>query len=96
MPRRAVKAHLSARSGKSSTAFTAPIARSHADDIFSRRALSESQQKSYIDAVLCLQDIPAKSGFDAAKNRFDDFQAIHSNQTPAIHWVVCHIQVTES
>lgn len=63
----------------------------HADDIFPRRALSETQQKSYIDAVLCLQDIPAKSGFDPAKNRFDDFQAIHSNQTPAIHWVVRHI-----
>ncbi|KAI7781608.1 Di-copper centre-containing protein [Diaporthe eres] len=51
------------------------------------RALSNIQQRSYIDAVLCLQDISAKSGFEPAKNRFDDFQAIHSNQTPNIHWV---------
>lgn len=96
MPRQAVKTHLFARSGKSSKASIAPMARSHADNIFSRRALSETQKRSYIDAVLCLQDIPAKSGFDAAKNRFDDFQAIHSNQTPAIHWVVCHIQLNET
>lgn len=73
--------------------FNAFMEYSHIDDILSRRALNESQQRSYIDAVLCLQDIPAKSGFEPAKNRFDDFQAIHSNQTPAIHWVVCHFQL---
>ncbi|KAG6353700.1 hypothetical protein INS49_005409 [Diaporthe citri] len=55
--------------------------------LFAKSALSKIQQRSYFDSVLCLQDIPAKSGFEPAKNRFDDFQAIHSNQTPAIHWV---------
>jgi len=37
--------------------------------------------------VLCLTRLPAISGIDGTVNRFDDFHAVHNNQTPYIHWV---------
>jgi tyrosinase len=49
--------------------------------------MSIPQKRSYIDAVLCLTTLPAKSGIAGAINRFDDFQAVHNSQTPYIHWV---------
>ncbi|KAF1980068.1 monooxygenase, partial [Bimuria novae-zelandiae CBS 107.79] len=52
-----------------------------------RRQLNQTQKKSYIDAVLCLTTKTAKSGIDGTINRFDDYQAVHSDQTPNIHWV---------
>ncbi|KAK8139999.1 hypothetical protein PG984_000065 [Apiospora sp. TS-2023a] len=52
------------------------------------RQMSQSQQKSYIDAVMCLTMTESKSGIARAINRFDDHQAVHSVQTPNIHWVV--------
>lgn len=45
------------------------------------------QKKSYIDAVICLTKKNATSGIANALNRFDDHEAVHSSQTPAIHWV---------
>ncbi|EUC50002.1 hypothetical protein COCMIDRAFT_82953 [Bipolaris oryzae ATCC 44560] len=51
------------------------------------RQMSTSQKHSYISAVLCLQKIPSISGFPYAKNRYDDFQAIHHDQGNYIHWV---------
>lgn len=53
----------------------------------SRSTLTKSQKKKYIDAVLCLQSKPAKSGDLApgAKSRYDDFLATHINQTLTIH-----------
>ncbi|KAL1598905.1 hypothetical protein SLS60_008050 [Paraconiothyrium brasiliense] len=51
------------------------------------RQLSTTQKKEYIDAVLCLTTKPAISGIDGTVNRFDDHQAVHSEQTPDIHWV---------
>ncbi|CAO2658502.1 Nn.00g062250.m01.CDS01 [Neocucurbitaria sp. VM-36] len=51
------------------------------------RQLSETQKKSYIEAVLCLTKVAAKSGIAGALNRFDDHQAVHNSQTPNIHWV---------
>lgn len=53
-----------------------------------RRQLSTAQKKEYIDAVFCLANKPAISGINGTVNRFDDHQAVHSDQTPAIHWVV--------
>lgn len=50
--------------------------------------MSQLQQKSYIDAVMCLTMTESKSGIARAINRFDDHQAVHSVQTPNIHWVV--------
>ncbi|KAK6863645.1 hypothetical protein PG995_000173 [Apiospora arundinis] len=51
------------------------------------RQMSEPQQKSYIDAVLCLTMTESISGIARAINRFDDHQAVHAVQTPNIHWV---------
>jgi hypothetical protein len=53
-----------------------------------RRQLSAPQQKSYINAVLCLSHKKARSGIEGALNRFDDHQAVHMLQKPQIHWVV--------
>src|SRR5690242_19456671 len=52
-----------------------------------RRQLSDSQKKSYIDAVLCLAHKPAISGIEGAVHRYDDHVAVHNVQTPYIHWV---------
>ncbi|KAF3020245.1 hypothetical protein E8E14_012263 [Neopestalotiopsis sp. 37M] len=51
------------------------------------RTLNTTEKQSYIEAVKCLTTKPAISGFTAAINRFDDHQAVHSDQTPNIHWV---------
>ncbi|BCS25562.1 tyrosinase family protein [Aspergillus puulaauensis] len=51
------------------------------------RQLSDQDKAEYIDAVYCLTNLDPKSGLDGAANRFDDFQAVHSNQTPNIHFV---------
>jgi tyrosinase len=52
-----------------------------------RSTLSNSNKKKYINAVLCLQSKPAKSGSIApgARSRYDDFLATHINQTLTIH-----------
>ncbi|KAF2437919.1 Di-copper centre-containing protein [Karstenula rhodostoma CBS 690.94] len=51
------------------------------------RQLSNPQKKAYIDAVLCLTTQPAITNLPGALNHFDDHQAVHSAQTPSIHWV---------
>ena len=53
-------------------------------------ALTSDEKKSYIDAVLCLQSKPSKSGSSApgAKSRYDDFVATHIQQTLTIHGTV--------
>lgn len=54
-----------------------------------RGTLSKKEKKSYIDAVKCLQSKPSKSpaSFAAgAKTRFDDWVAVHLNQTQMIHY----------
>ncbi|KAF4637486.1 hypothetical protein G7Y89_g594 [Cudoniella acicularis] len=50
--------------------------------------LSETQRKSYIKAVLCLQSKPPKSPrdqFPGALNRFDDFVATHESMAVELH-----------
>jgi hypothetical protein len=50
--------------------------------------MSKPDRKAYIKAVQCLRALPAKSDQSwapAAKTRFDDFVAIHVNQTMYIH-----------
>jgi len=48
---------------------------------------TNSQKTAYSNAVLCLQGLPAKSGSFApgARTRYDDFVAVHINQTLTIH-----------
>ncbi|KAF4983406.1 hypothetical protein FZEAL_1135 [Fusarium zealandicum] len=51
--------------------------------------LSKTQKKDYINAVKCLQSKPAltpASEASGAKTRFDDWVAIHINQTQVIHF----------
>jgi tyrosinase len=53
-----------------------------------REYMSGSERKDYIKAVQCLQKKPSKSDpawAPAAKTRYDDFVAIHVNQTMYIH-----------
>lgn len=56
--------------------------------IIPRRQLSQTQKGAYLDAVLCLTKKNAISGIAGTVNRYDDHQAVHSEQTPNIHWVV--------
>ncbi|OCL15161.1 Di-copper centre-containing protein [Glonium stellatum] len=53
------------------------------------RTLSKAKKLSYIAAVKYLQSKPliTASGFDGVRNRFDDFQATHINNTDYIHFV---------
>ena len=53
-------------------------------------SLSDDEKIAYIDAVKCLQEKPSLSGSEApgAVSRFDDFVAIHINQTFFIHATV--------
>lgn len=54
-----------------------------------RRALSLSERRSYIDAVLCLQKKPTiYQEVVGAKSRFDDFQIVHIDQAYDIHFNV--------
>lgn len=63
----------------------------HVADNFYRRTLSTDEKKEYIAAVQCLTHTPAISGINGTVHRFEDHQAVHSDQTPAIHWVVGHL-----
>ncbi|RGP71029.1 tyrosinase [Fusarium sporotrichioides] len=52
------------------------------------KALSKKERKAYIDAVLCLREKPSKadpSFAPGARTRYDDFVAVHINQTSSIH-----------
>lgn len=56
-----------------------------------RSALSKGERREYIDAVLCLMDKPplvSTSEFPGVRNRYDDFVAVHINQTLSIHGTV--------
>ncbi|KAM7210980.1 hypothetical protein V8F06_013636 [Rhypophila decipiens] len=51
--------------------------------------LTKSERKAYTDAVLCLQSKPATwpaAQGPGVKSRFDDFVAVHINQTMEIHY----------
>ncbi|KAF8847908.1 Di-copper centre-containing protein [Acephala macrosclerotiorum] len=51
------------------------------------RTLTTEEKSGYINAVLCLTTKKAISGISGTVNRYDDFHAVHNNQTPNIHWV---------
>jgi len=54
-----------------------------------RRDLSDEEKKGYIDAVKCLQSLPAQNPvIPAAKTRFDEFHAHHIKIAEQVHYVV--------
>lgn len=52
--------------------------------------MSKSGRLDYINAVKCLRTKPAQTGdtHAGAKSRYDDFQALHIDQTDYIHFCV--------
>lgn len=53
-----------------------------------REHMSKEDRKAYIKAVQCLRELPSKSDktwAPAARTRYDDFVAVHVNQTLYIH-----------
>lgn len=53
--------------------------------------MSKKDRLAFIDAVLCLQSKPSIAApglVPGARSRFDDFQAVHINQTFLIHFNV--------
>ena len=54
-----------------------------------RRDLGDEEKKGYIDAVKCLQSLPAQNPvIPAAKTRFDEFHAHHIKIAEQVHYVV--------
>lgn len=56
-----------------------------------RGSLSPADRKKYTDAMLCLMSKPPRFSRDkvpGARNRYDDFVAVHINQTMTIHGTV--------
>jgi hypothetical protein len=58
-----------------------------ADTDLNRTQLSNSEKVAYSTAVNCLLNTPSKSGSfcPGCKSRYDDFVAVHINQTLTIH-----------
>ncbi|KAF1816123.1 Di-copper centre-containing protein [Eremomyces bilateralis CBS 781.70] len=48
--------------------------------------LTSTAKRHYLDSVLCLFNKPSKNGAPGARNRYDDFVAIHIANTPQIHF----------
>jgi tyrosinase len=70
---------------KSSTCTTPSIRREWGD-------ISREARLQWIDAVKCLTKSPSKLNqeeYPGAKTRYDDFVAVHINQTLHIHGTVC-------
>lgn len=54
------------------------------------RALSQTEQLAYLEAVQCLHGLPAQTSdvWTGTRSRYDDFHALHINMTEKIHFVV--------
>jgi tyrosinase len=64
-----------------------------------RGDLSRKQRKEYIAAVLCLQKkkgFVSRQEYPGVRSRFDDFVAVHANQTMTIHSTVMNAETPAS
>lgn len=62
-----------------------------------RADLSTGERKNYISALQCLLNKPSQADpavFPGARNRYDDFVAVHMNQTLTIHGTVREYKTT--
>ncbi len=51
--------------------------------------MPKDQRRNYIKAMLCLMEKPPKlTQFPGVTNRYEDFVAVHINQTTTIHGTV--------
>ncbi|PMD60640.1 Di-copper centre-containing protein [Hyaloscypha bicolor E] len=50
--------------------------------------MSSLLQLEYLDAVLCMMELPSITPFNGIKSRSDDFQALHVALSYRIHWVI--------
>lgn len=48
--------------------------------------LTSLQQTAYLDAVLCLWQLPAQTNLRNVTNRYTDLVALHQNLTAFVHW----------
>lgn len=63
-----------------------------------RAAFSTTEKKEYISAMQCLTTaapITPLSVVPGVRSRFDDFAALHINQTAIIHWTVSTLLVKD-
>ncbi|KAF7589831.1 hypothetical protein BBP40_003641 [Aspergillus hancockii] len=54
------------------------------------RHLNQKEQDTFLDAVQCLMDKPAKSGLIATTSRFSDLQALHRGMTNTAYADIIH------
>lgn len=60
------------------------------------RSLQDDEKTAFIEAELCLMNLPAKSGLPGAVTRFDDFQASHQQGTNDTYGDIIHYTVSAS
>jgi len=77
--------------GKNGTSLYSQASLKHLQLINYRRTLGPDEKKGYIDAILCLQALPAalSSTIPGAVSRFDDFVGLHISQMEKVHLNVC-------
>lgn len=49
------------------------------------RNLTSAEQIAYLDAEICLMNLPAQTGLAAVTSRYSDLEALHQNLTTIIH-----------
>ncbi|KAK4098878.1 Di-copper centre-containing protein [Parathielavia hyrcaniae] len=52
-----------------------------------RHTFSRREKRDYIEAELCLMELPATLGLPGARNRFEELQSVHQHQTRITHRV---------
>lgn len=60
------------------------------------RSLQDDEKKAFIEAELCLMNLPGKTELPGAVTRFDDFQASHQQGTNDTYGDIIHYTVSIS